>query len=499
MKIIIIGCGKVGRALTEQLVSENHNITVIDTNPKKIQTITEDLDVMGISGNGAGITTLLEAGVEQADILISVTGSDELNLLCCLIARKASRCQTVARVRNPMYSQEIDFIKAQMGVSMIINPELTAAREIEKLLRFPAASKIDTFANGRIYLVKLKIDSRIPLDGMEVKELPSRSEIEKLLRFPAASKIDTFANGRIYLVKLKIDSRIPLDGMEVKELPSRSGSDILVCAVEREDTVYIPDGNFVLHENDAISFVASKDQVRSFFKNFSLPIKPVQSVMIVGGGTIGYYLAKQLLKKGVRVRIVENNLERCEALSGLLPDATVIHGDGTDRHLLMEEGLGRAEAFVTLTNLDEENILLALFAKKNSKAKLISKVNRLAFDDIIEGLDVGSVIYPKYLTTDYIIQHVRSMRHSSINTIETLYRLLDNRVEALEFSILESCPVTDIPLADLKIRPGHLVCCIRRGEQVLIPRGQDSIQVGDSVIIVTLERGQQNILDILEH
>ncbi len=452
MKIIIIGCGKVGRALTEQLVSENHNITVIDTNPKKIQTITEDLDVMGISGNGAGITTLLEAGVEQADILISVTGSDELNLLCCLIARKASRCQTVARVRNPMYSQEIDFIKAQMGVSMIINPELTAAREIEKLLRFPAASKIDTFANGRIYLVKLKIDSRIPLDGMEVKELPSRS-----------------------------------------------GSDILVCAVEREDTVYIPDGNFVLHENDAISFVASKDQVRSFFKNFSLPIKPVQSVMIVGGGTIGYYLAKQLLKKGVRVRIVENNLERCEALSGLLPDATVIHGDGTDRHLLMEEGLGRAEAFVTLTNLDEENILLALFAKKNSKAKLISKVNRLAFDDIIEGLDVGSVIYPKYLTTDYIIQHVRSMRHSSINTIETLYRLLDNRVEALEFSILESCPVTDIPLADLKIRPGHLVCCIRRGEQVLIPRGQDSIQVGDSVIIVTLERGQQNILDILEH
>lgn len=452
MKIIIIGCGKVGRALTEQLVSENHNITVIDTNPKKIQTITEDLDVMGISGNGAGITTLLEAGVEQADILISVTGSDELNLLCCLIARKASRCQTVARVRNPMYSQEIDFIKAQMGVSMIINPELTAAREIEKLLRFPAASKIDTFANGRIYLVKLKIDSRIPLDGMEVKDLPSRS-----------------------------------------------GSDILVCAVERNDTVYIPNGNFVLRENDAISFVASTEQVRRFFKNFSLPIKPVQSVMIVGGGTIGYYLAKQLLKNGVRVRIVENNLERCEALSGLLPDATVIHGDGTDRHLLMEEGLGRAEAFVTLTNLDEENILLALFAKKNSKAKLISKVNRLAFDDIIEGLDVGSVIYPKYLTTDYIIQHVRSMHHSSINTIETLYRLLDNRVEALEFSILESCPVTDIPLADLKIRPGHLVCCIRRGEQVLIPRGQDSIQVGDSVIIVTLERGQQNILDILEH
>ena len=339
-----------------------------------------------------------------------------------------------------------------MGVSMIINPELTTAREIEKLLRFPAASKIDTFANGRIYLVKLKVDSQVPLDGVPVMELPSRS-----------------------------------------------GSDVLVCAVERNDTVYIPDGNFILRKDDAISFVASKEQVHRFFKHFSLPVKPIQSVMIVGGGTIGYYLAKQLLKNGVRVRIVENSLERCEALSSLLPGATIIHGDGTDRHLLMEEGLGRAEAFVTLTNLDEENILLALFAKKNSKAKLISKVNRLAFDDIIEGLDIGSVIYPKYLTTDYIIQHVRSMRHSAVNTIETLYRLLDNRVEALEFSILDTCPVTDIPLSELKIRPGHLICCIRRGEQVLIPRGHDSIQVGDSVIVVTLERGQQNILDILEH
>ena len=269
--------------------------------------------------------------------------------------------------------------------------------------------------------------------------------------------------------------------------------------MERNDTVYIPDGNFILRKDDAISFVASKEQVHRFFKHFSLPVKPIQSVMIVGGGTIGYYLAKQLLKNGVRVRIVENSLERCEALSSLLPGATIIHGDGTDRHLLMEEGLGRAEAFVTLTNLDEENILLALFAKKNSKAKLISKVNRLAFDDIIEGLDIGSVIYPKYLTTDYIIQHVRSMRHSAVNTIETLYRLLDNRVEALEFSILDTCPVTDIPLSELKIRPGHLICCIRRGEQVLIPRGHDSIQVGDSVIVVTLERGQQNILDILEH
>ena len=452
MKIIIIGCGKVGRTLTEQLATEAHNITVIDTNPKKIQEVTEDLDVLGITGNGASISTLQEAGVEQADILISVTGSDELNLLCCLIAKKASRCQTVARVRNPMYSQEIDFIKAQMGVSMIINPELATALEISRLLRFPAAIKVDNFSGGRIQLVKLKLDRRIPVGGMKVMDLPKRS-----------------------------------------------GSDILVCAVERDDTVYIPDGSFVLRENDTISFVAAGDNVVRFLKAFSLPAAPVKSVIIVGGGTIGYYLAKQLSKTGMRIRIVENNLERCEFLSEMLPeDVTGIHGDGTDRHLLMEEGLGQAEAFVTLTNLDEENILLALFAKKNSGAKLISKVNRLAFDDIIEELDIGSVIYPKYLTADYIIQHIRTMRHSAANTIETLYRLLDNRVEALEFSILESCPVTNIPLSELRLKPGYLICCIRRGEQAFIPGGSDSIQVGDSVIVVTLERGRHDILDILE-
>ena len=452
MKIIIIGCGKVGRTLTEQLATEAHNITVIDTNPKKIQEVTEDLDVLGITGNGASISTLQEAGVEQADILISVTGSDELNLLCCLIAKKASRCQTVARVRNPMYSQEIDFIKAQMGVSMIINPELATALEISRLLRFPAAIKVDNFSGGRIQLVKLKLDRRIPVGGMKVMDLPKRS-----------------------------------------------GSDILVCAVERDDTVYIPDGSFVLRENDTISFVAAGDNVVRFLKAFSLPAAPVKSVIIVGGGTIGYYLAKQLSKTGMRIRIVENNLERCEFLSEMFPeDVTVIHGDGTDRHLLMEEGLGQAEAFVTLTNLDEENILLALFAKKNSGAKLISKVNRLAFDDIIEELDIGSVIYPKYLTADYIIQHIRTMRHSAANTIETLYRLLDNRVEALEFSILESCPVTNIPLSELRLKPGYLICCIRRGEQAFIPGGSDSIQVGDSVIVVTLERGRHDILDILE-
>ena len=265
MKIIIIGCGKVGRTLTEQLATEAHNITVIDTNPKKIQEVTEDLDVLGITGNGASISTLQEAGVEQADILISVTGSDELNLLCCLIAKKASRCQTVARVRNPMYSQEIDFIKAQMGVSMIINPELATALEISRLLRFPAAIKVDNFSGGRIQLVKLKLDRRIPVGGMKVMDLPKRS-----------------------------------------------GSDILVCAVERDDTVYIPDGSFVLRENDTISFVAAGDNVVRFLKAFSLPAAPVKSVIIVGGGTIGYYLAKQLSKTGMRIRIVENNLERCE-------------------------------------------------------------------------------------------------------------------------------------------------------------------------------------------
>lgn len=451
MKCIIIGGGKVGITLAEQLCQENHDVIIMDASAKRMQDIPESIDALRIVGNGASIQAQMEAGVNEADILIAVTGSDELNLLCCLIAKKAGKCSTIARVRNPVYSKEINFIKERLGVSMTINPELTAATEIARLLRFPSAIKIDTFAKGRVELLKFKIRPQFKLDQMAV------SALQNTLK-----------------------------------------SNILVAAVEREDNVYIPNGDFVLKDGDLVSIIASPQNAASFFQTIGLKTNQVRNCMIVGGGTIAYYLAKQLLAMKIPVRIVEKDPARCELLSQELPNATIICGDGTDRKLLLEEGLRSAEGFVSLTNMDEENLMLALFAKDQSSAKLVTKVNRLAFDEIIERLDIGSVIYPKYLTADYILQYVRAMQNTIGSNVETLYQILDDRAEALEFAIHEESPVTDTPLMDLNLKDNLLIGCIHRRERVFIPRGHDSIQVGDTVIIVTTQVGLQDIRDILK-
>lgn len=449
MDIIIIGCGKVGLTLAELLSAEHHNIVLVDDSSQKLQTIPESLDALRIQGNGASINTLMEAGVEGADILIAVTGSDELNLLCCLIAKKAGKCHTIARVRNPVYNKEIEFIKEKLGISMIINPELTAAGEISRLLRFPSAIKIDTFAKGRVELLKFRIRSEFKLNEMPIHQF------------------------------------------------GRTHSNILICAVERSNEITIPDGNFVLRDNDVLSIVASPKNAAEFFRNIGLKTNQVRNTLIVGGGKIAYYTARLLLEMKIDVRIVEINRERCEVLSELLPEATIVCGDGTDKQLLLEEGLAEAESVVTLTSLDEENILLSLFAQAHSNAKLVTKVNKIAFTDIINNLDIGSVIYPKYLTADYILQYVRAMQNSIGSNVETLYQILDNRAEALEFAIHEKSSVTDIPLSELKLKRNLLIGCINRHGRIRIPRGQDSIQVGDTVIIVTTQKGLNDIQDIL--
>ena len=451
MKCIIIGCGKVGITLAEQLCQENHDVVIMDASAKRMQDIPENIDAMRIVGNGASIQAQMEAGVNEADILIAVTGSDELNLLCCLIAKKAGKCSTIARVRNPVYSKEINFIKERLGVSMTINPELTAATEIARLLRFPSAIKIDTFAKGRVELLKFKIRPQFKLDQLAV------SALQNTLK-----------------------------------------SNILVAAVEREDNVYIPNGDFILKDGDLVSIIASPQNAANFFQTIGLKTNQVRNCMIVGGGTIAFYLAKELLSMKIPVRIVEKDPARCELLSQDLPHATIICGDGTDRKLLLEEGLCTAEGFVSLTNMDEENLMLALFAKDQSSAKLVTKVNRLAFDEIIERLDIGSVVYPKYLTADYILQYVRAMQNTIGSNVETLYQILDDRAEALEFAIHEESPVTDTPLMELNLKDNLLIGCIHRRERVFIPRGHDSIQVGDTVIIVTTQVGLQDIRDILK-
>ena len=451
MKIIIVGCGKIGTTLAEQLSSEHHDLVVIDTNPQKIQQLSESIDVMGIVDNGASINVLSDAGIEDAHLLIAVTGSDELNLLCCVIAKKVSKCHTIARVRNPLYNKERNFIRKSLGITMIINPELASAIEISRLLRFPSAIELDTFAKGRVELLKFKLLPEFRLSGMSVMEI-----VDKLR------------------------------------------CNVLICGVERGEEVFIPSGNFILQDNDLISIMASPKNSASFFKKVGIHTHQVKNALIVGGGTLGYYLAALLIDLKIKVRIVENNQERCQQLSELLPEATVICGDGTDKKLLLQEGLTQTESFITLTNMDEENIFLSLFAKKNSKAKLITKVNRIAFDDIIDGLDIGSVIYPKYITADYILQYVRAMENSLSSNVETRYHILDNQAEALEFSVKEASSVTDIPLSQLNLKENLLIACINRNGSIQIPRGQDTIQVGDTVIIVTSVKGLRDLKDILK-
>lgn len=451
MYIIIIGCGKVGLSLAEQLSDENHDITLVDSSADKLQNLSDDLDVMKLLGNGASISTLQDAGIERADILIAVTGSDELNLLCCLIAKKAGHVSTIARVRNPIYNQEIDFIRESIGLSMIINPELAAATEISRILRFPSAIKIDTFAKGRAELLKFKLKPEFRLGGNRIMDIMDRYHC-----------------------------------------------DILFCSAERDKTVYIPDGNFILQDGDLISIIATPTNAADFFRKVGLKTNQVKNTMIVGGGTIAYYLAKQLQDMKIRVRIIELNRARCEHLSKILPDVTVINGDGTNRDLLMQEGLPHAESFVSLTNMDEENIFLSLFAEQQTEGlKTVTKVNRVAYTEIIDRLDIGSVIYPKYITADYILQYVRAMQNSIGSNVETLYKILDNRAEALEFIIRSDSPVTQKNIAELDLKKDLLICCIHRGGKVIFPRGQDRIHVGDSVIVVTTQKGFHDVRDIL--
>ena len=449
MNIIIVGCGKVGASLVERLSAEGHDLVVVDISAKKVEELTNKYDIMGIVGNGASFAIQQEAGVEKADLFIAVTTADELNLLCCLMAKK-SGCDTIARVRNPMYSQEIGFIREQLGISMIINPELTAAREISKLLKFPSAIKIDTFAKGRVELLRFRLKPEIGFGGKSIMEIMS---------------------------KLKCD--------------------VLICAVERDNEVIIPNGSFVLDDSDILSIVGSLESTAEFFEKIGVRSKKVRNSLIIGGGTVAHYLAKDLLKVGFRVRIIERDPKRCDYLTEVLPGADIINGDGSDEGLLLEEGLTYADSVVSLTGLDEENIFLSMFAKKHSNAKLVAKVNKIAFNDVVESLDIDSVIYPKYLTADYILQYVRARQNSIGSNVETLYQLFDGRAEALEFSVNETSDVTNIPLMSLNLKPNLLICAINRKGQILTPRGQNMIKVDDTVIVVTTNRGLNDIRDIL--
>lgn len=450
MKIIIVGCGKVGTTLAEQLNRENHDITLIDCDSEALQSISDSTDVMSVTGNGAVYQVQMEAGIKEADLLIATTNSDELNMLCCLIAKKAGNCHTIARIRNPEYSAEINYIREELNLSLAINPELAAAREIARLLRFPNAIKIELFAKGRTELLKFLI----PKDSI-------------------------------------------LDRMKVMDVVSRLKSNVLICAVERGEDVVIPDGNFEMKGGDKISFIAPHAECADFFRKAGIENNTVNSAMFVGGGKLTVYLAKALADTKIKIKIIEQDEERCRILSELLPHAMIIHGDGSDQKLLLEEGIRQTEAFASLTGFDEENILLSLYAASQSRAKLITKVNKIAFENVINALNLGSVIYPKMLTADIILQYVRAMQNSMGSNIETLYKIVADKAEALEFRVRGDSPVLGIPLEKLRTRNNLLVACINRNGRIIMPRGKDTLEAGDTVIIVTTHTGLNDLKDIL--
>lgn len=452
MNITIVGCGKVGQRLAEQLSHEKeHDITVVDIRRSVITDTTNKNDVMGVVGSGTNIEILTEAGVEKSDILIAVTGSDEVNLLACLMAKKLGDCKTIARVRKPEYKKSLRLLKEDLGLAMIINPEFAAANEIARILRFPSAIQIDTFAKGRIEILKLRIPS-----------------------------------GSV------------LDNLKISDISAKLNCDILVCGVERGEEAFIPGGNFVLEAGDYISIIASIENGTHFFKKIGIKTNRVKDTMIVGGGDTAYYLAELLLRTGIDVKIVEKNSARCDELCDLLPKATIINGDGTENRLLLEEGLIDADSFVSMTNLDEENVMLSLYAKSKTDGKVITKINRSEYDNVIGSLDLGTIIYPKDITAEYIVKFVRATNNSIGNNIETMHRILDGKAEALEFTIKENSPVVNTPLDSLNLKENIIIACISRGGKVIIPRGQDRILPGDAVIVVTGCEGFNDISDILK-
>lgn len=452
LRIIIVGCGKVGTTLVEQLAKEGHDITIVDTNSQKIQAISNIYDVMGLEGNGASYSVLIEAGIESTDLIIAVTESDELNLLCCTVAKRVGNCAAIARVRTPDYSKEVDYLRDKLGLAMIINPEQECALEAARILYMPTALEVDSFAHGQAELIKFKVPKGSVLNGITLAEM-SRSV----------------------------------------------NSTVLVCAIERDGQVTIPSGNFTMMEGDILSFVASRAGARAFMESMGIKSNHVKNTMIIGGGKAAYYLAKLLINMGISVKIIEQDVKRCEELSILLPKAIIINGDGTDEELLKEEGIEYVESFVPLTGIDEENILLTLHAKSVSNAKVITKINRITFKNVINNLDLGSVIYPRFITSEAIIAYVRAKKNSmDCSNIETLSHMFDSRAEAIEFRINEASAITDTPFHALRLKKNLLIAFINRDGQIILPSGNDCIKVGDTVMIVTTHTGFNNINDILQ-
>lgn len=448
MQVLVVGCGKVGTKIAGQLCQEGCDVTVVDKNPSHLRRVIDNFDVLAIEGDGSSYSTLEEAGVNKADLIIAVTDSDEKNLLSCLIAKKGGRASAIARVRNPVYYSEIRFFRDSFGLAMAVNPEMAAAAEIARVFRFPSAISIEIFAKGHVELLTF----RLAKDSILV-------------------------------------------GKSLVYIHSHLKCDILVLLVRRGTQVTIPSGDFVLEGGDVLSVVYGQGDEIGFFRKIGIETNRVHTVMIIGGGKMTYYLAKLLLREKMAVKIIEQDAARCEELAEQLHEAVIIHGDGTDEDLLIEEGIGNVEGFVSLTGMDELNIMLSLYAKsQNPKAKLVTKITRIGFADVIESLDLGTIVNPKEITADYVVHYARSLQASMDSNMENLYKLADGQAEVMEFHVKQASRATGRELQKMKLKKNILIGKILRGGRLFTPSGPDTIEVGDFVVLVA--RAEDKILDL---
>ena len=453
MQIILIGGGTVGAAICKQLSAEGHDITAIDTDQNALNEISNICDIFGITGNGADVSVLRDAGAEKADMLIALTMSDEINILACAAAKKLGTHHTIARVRAPEYAELMNFMKEEMNLSFTVNPDLAVAKSIHRMLRFPSIAKIDTFCHGRVELAEFTITKNAPLCGKKLIDLRN-----------------IFHYG------------------------------FLVCAVLRDDIVYIPSGDFCLEAEDEICITASEEDLPHLLKEFGLYSDPVKNVLIVGGGRTTYYLQKMLHQSKMNMTIIEKDKIRCRELAERYP-CTVICDAGTKQELLLDEGLEQIDAFLALSDSDEENVLISMYAQTVSRGKIITRVNSISYAELFKEIGLDGIISPQTSTVNNIVRYARSVANANkdeTSEIESLHRFMDNHVETLEFRIKKDIEgITGIPLKLLRKRPGVLIACIVRNNRVIIPYGNDEIHSGDTVILVTAQGQMKGIKDIL--
>lgn len=451
MKIIIVGNGKVGFAIASTLSEENHDITLVDANQAALGRVEGMLDVMCMEGNGASISVLVDAGVRSADLVIAVTNQDETNLVCCLIAKKLGAHHTIARVRNPEYRRDADMLKQEIGLDMVINPDLAAAQEIARILAFPAAFSVEPFARGRTDMV-----------GFQVLESDS------------------------------------LCGVPLSQSQRQRQADVLLCAAEHGGQYIIPNGSFTPQAGDKVYMIGAKAELQKMLRSIGRQWQKVKDVSIMGGSRIAMYLAWELEKAGTSVRVVERSAEKCLRLSAQLPHAMVIHGDGADSALLQQENVLGADALVALTDRDEENLLMAMHAQRSGVPKVMAKMTRPNYIDLVRSTNIESIISPKDIVANQITRYVRALGNAEGSKVEGLYKMLSGQVEALSFTATSAASaVLHKPLRELKLRDGFLLAAIVRDGQTIIPNGATTIEEGDAVVVVGHAAGLDDLGDIL--